>query len=120
MKRVLLIAGLGAGLSAATFAQSLGPKARIFAKYDTNKNGVIDGEEMAAVRKALAADPQGEFATYDKDRDGKLSDGEIAGIKPPGAKRGGEKKKSAAEKPAETDGKSGDNSPAKSHHQTNP
>ena len=31
-----------------------GPKARIFAKYDTNKNGVIDGVEIEAVRKADA------------------------------------------------------------------
>jgi len=69
-----------------------GPKARIFAKYDTNKNGVIDGEEIAAVRKAFAADPKGEFAAYDKDHDGKLSDEEIAAIKPPGGKKGGGKK----------------------------
>src|SRR2546423_1638776 len=38
---------------------NLGPKARIFAKYDTNKNGVIDGDEVAAVRAAFAADPKG-------------------------------------------------------------
>ena len=29
-----------------------GPKARLFAKYDTNKNGIIDGDEIEAVRKA--------------------------------------------------------------------
>jgi hypothetical protein len=82
----------------------LGPKARIFAKYDANKNGVIDGEEIAAVRQAYAADPKGEFATYDKDHDGKLSNEEIAAIKPPGGKKGGGKtdngkKKSETAKP---------------------
>jgi len=76
----------------------LGPKARIFAKYDTNKNGVIDGDEVAAVRAAFAADPKGEFAAYDKDHDGKLSDAEIAAIKPPGGggKAGAAKKADAA------------------------
>ena len=78
--------------SASTFAQSPGPKARIFAKFDTNKNGVIDGDEVAVVRKAFLADLKGEFATYDQDADGKLSDAEIASIKPPGAKKDGEKK----------------------------
>jgi Ca2+-binding EF-hand superfamily protein len=78
--------------SATAFAQSQGPKAKIFAKYDTNKNGVIDGDEIVAVRKAFAADLKGEFASYDKDADGKLSDEEIASIKPPGANKGGEKK----------------------------
>ena len=110
-KTPLLIAllGVAALLSPAGLAaqSSPGPKARIFAKYDTNKNGVIDGDEVAAVRKAFAADPKGEFATYDKDHDGKLSDEEIAGIKPPGAKKdgdkkGGGKKKADAEKKTDT------------------
>ncbi len=69
-----------------------GPKAKIFAKYDANKNGIIDGNEIAAVRKAFAAEPKGEFAGYDKNTDGKLDDAEIAAIKPPGAKKDGEKK----------------------------
>src|SRR5476649_107196 len=82
----------------------LGPKARIFAKYDTNKNGVIDGDEIAAVRKAFAADPKGEFAAYDKDHDGKLSDEEIAAIKPPGGgKKGGAKDSSDKKKATDTD-----------------
>ena len=77
---------------------SEGPKARIFAKYDTNKNGVIDGDEIAAVRQAFAAEPKGEFAGYDKNADGKLDDAEIAAIKPPGAKKDGEKKGGAKKK----------------------
>ncbi len=75
-----------------------GPKARIFAKYDTNKNGVIDGDEIAVVRKAFATEPKGEFANYDKNTDGKLDDAEIAGIKPPGAKKDGEKKSGGKKK----------------------
>jgi Ca2+-binding EF-hand superfamily protein len=84
-----------------------GPKARIFTKYDTNKNGVIDGDEIVAVRKAFAAEPKGEFATYDKNSDGKLDDAEIAAIKPPGSKKGGEKKEDGKKKaePAATEKK---------------
>ena len=111
MKKSLLLVVTVAAVSVTTFAQSLGPKARLFAKYDSNKNGVIDGDEVAAVRKAFAADPKGEFSTYDKDHDGKLSDEEIANIKPPGAKKDGEKKaggkkKADTEKPAQPDQKS--------------
>lgn len=80
-----------------------GPKARIFAKYDTNKNGVIDGDEVAVVRKAYAAEPKGEFAIYDLNRDDKLDDAEIAAIKPPGqgGKKGGGKKVPDGEKKAD-------------------
>jgi hypothetical protein len=109
MKKSLLLVATAVAFSVTAFAQTLGPKGRIFAKYDTNKNGVIDGDEVAAVRKAFAADPKGEFAVYDKDHDGKLSDEEIASIKPPGGKKAGEKKaggkKADAPKPAEPDKK---------------
>lgn len=98
---VIAAACAGAFLVTPASAQSLGPKARIFAKYDTNKNGVIDGDEIAAVRAAFAAEPKGQFATYDKNSDGKLSDEEIAGIKPPGAKKAGEKKSSGKKTKAE-------------------
>ncbi len=79
-----------------------GPKAKLFAKYDTNKNGVIDGDEIAALRKDFAADPKGELARFDTNHDGQLDDAEIAAIKPPGggAKKGGEKK---AKKSSTTD-----------------
>lgn len=84
--------GLCFGLAPTGARAAEGPKARLFAKYDTNKNGVIDGDEVAAVRKAFAAEPKGEFASYDKNHDGKLDDAEIAAIKPPGAKKDGDKK----------------------------
>ena len=84
--------GLVALSTAFAASAGSGPKARIFAEFDANKNGVIDGDEIAAVRKAFTADPKGQFAAYDKDQDGKLSDAEVASIKPPGAKKDGEKK----------------------------
>jgi hypothetical protein len=83
-----------------------GPKAQIFAKFDTNKNSRIDGDEIAAVRAAFAADPKGQFARYDANQDGKLDDNEIAEIKPPGAggKKGdkGSTKDSGKKKPGDT------------------
>jgi hypothetical protein len=85
----------------------LGPKARIFAQFDTNKNGIIDGDDVAAVRAAYAADPKGQFAVYDKDHDGKLSAEEIAAIKPPGAggKTGAGKKTGATPETKKPDAK---------------
>src|SRR3954463_9061211 len=87
------------GPAAASPAQP-GPKAKIVAEFDLNKNGVIDGDEVAAVRKAFAADPKGQFARYDANHDGKLDDAEIAEIKPPGQSGGkkGEKKDSTDKK----------------------
>jgi hypothetical protein len=86
--------------------KALGPKAKIFAKYDTNKNGVIDGDEIAAIQKDFLADPNGELKRYDTNHDGKLDEKEIAAIKPPGAggKNGG-KAKSTADATKESDPK---------------
>jgi len=53
----------------------------VLAKYDTNHNGFIDGKEMDAIRKAYAADPDGELSEYDTNHDRKLSDAEIALIR---------------------------------------
>src|ERR1043165_4057460 len=98
MKKILLcLASLGVA-HLAQAAAAPGPKARIFAEFDTNKNGVIDGDEIAAVRKAFAADVKGQFAAYDLNKDGKLDDAEIANIKPPGAKKDGEKKSGGKKK----------------------
>jgi hypothetical protein len=101
------ICGLILSLTPLAFgAAAAGPKARLFAKYDLNKNGIIDGDEAAAVRKDFAAEPKGDLARYDADHDGKLSDAEIALIKPPGQrdkKGGGKKGGSKSEvKPVET------------------
>ena len=64
-----------------------GPKAKFFAKYDTNHNGVIDPEEKEAIRKDYAAAPDGDLQRFDKNKDGKLDDEEIAAIKPPSGKK---------------------------------
>ena len=101
MKKIpVLAAALGLLVVIAPLGASAaeGPKARIFTKYDTNKNGAIDGDEIVAVRKAFAAEPKGEFASYDKNTDGQLDDAEIAAIKPPGATKDGEKKSGGKKK----------------------
>jgi hypothetical protein len=131
MKKLpLLAAGLGLlALLAPTSAlaqKAEGPKAKFFAKYDTNKNGVIDGDEIIALRKDFDADPTGDLRRYDTNHDGKLSDEEIAAIKPPGSGKKGDKKaktpdaapadstpttdKATADKPA--DAKTADSKPA--------
>ncbi|MDP3071196.1 MAG: EF-hand domain-containing protein [Opitutaceae bacterium] len=108
MKKIHLLVPIAAALGLGIFtrtahaAAGTGPKARIFAEFDKNKNGVIDGDEVAAVRKAFAADPKGPFAAYDKNKDAKLDDAEIAAIQPPGGggKGGAKKGADAAKTPA--------------------
>jgi hypothetical protein len=51
------------------------------AQYDTNQNGMIDGDEVDALKKAFDADKTGPLKALDTDGDGKLSDGEISAIK---------------------------------------
>jgi Ca2+-binding EF-hand superfamily protein len=72
--------------STAFAAKADGPKAKFFAKYDKNHNGVIDEDEKDAIRKDYAANPDGDLKRFDKNRDGKLDDAEIAAIKPPTGK----------------------------------
>jgi hypothetical protein len=61
----------------------------ILAQYDKNSNGIIDGDEVDAVKKAYEADPNGPLKQFDTNSDGKLDDTEIAAIK---AGKGGKKK----------------------------
>ena len=87
--KLLLVVALGAALVCTSLvfgAAAPGPKARIFAKFDANKNNVIDGDEIAAVRAAFAAEPKGDLARFDTNQNGKLDDAEITEIKPPGQK----------------------------------
>ncbi len=67
-------------------AKADGPKAKFFAKYDKNHNGVIDENEKEAIRKDYAASPDGDLKRFDKNRDGKLDDQEIAAVTPPTGK----------------------------------
>jgi hypothetical protein len=100
-------------------AKGEGPKARFFAKYDLNKNGVIDGKEKDAVRKDYATDKEGDLKRFDTNKDGKLDDEELAAIKPPTGKKksapgdAGEKPGDAGGKDAPTD-KPAEKSPAES------
>jgi hypothetical protein len=102
-KSLFFIAALALGALAtaprAQAAKADGPKARIMAKYDLNHNGILDPDEIAAIRKDFAADPNGELKRFDKDHDGKLSDAEIAAMVPGSGKKGGQKggKKAAAD-----------------------
>ena len=52
----------------------------IYAKYDVNKNGVLDADEKVALVKDFDADKTGTLKALDNNKDGKLTDGEIATI----------------------------------------
>ena len=90
----LLTTGVGLLMvtnSPALAAKADGPKAKLFAKFDKNKNGVIDGEEKNALRKDFEADKEGPSKRFDTNKDGKLDDEEIAAIKPPTGKKKADK-----------------------------
>ncbi len=94
---LLCTAGLLAlALPASVQAKDKGDKKamkQLMSQYDTNGNGSIDGDEVAAIQKAYAADPNGSLKKFDTNADGKLDDTEIAAIH---AGKGGKKKKNAA------------------------
>jgi len=106
MKKLCLIAIGACTLSLVLPANVLaakadGKKAKLFAKYDKNKNDVLDADEKKAIQDDYAKNKDGELKSFDKDGDGKLSDQELAGIKPGSgkAKEGSAKgKKKDAEK----------------------
>jgi EF hand len=61
------------------------------AKFDANQNGVLDPDEIVALRKAFA---EGDSALkpLDTNNDGKLDDSEIALVKLPQPEKGKRKK----------------------------
>lgn len=65
---------------------------KVIRQYDTNGNGIIDGAEIDAVRKAFEAAPTGPLKQFDTNNDGKLDDAEIGAMK---VKPKGKKKKNA-------------------------
>lgn len=50
----------------------------VYAKYDKNFNGILDADEKEAIRKDFAGSEM--LKAYDTNKDGKLSDEEIAAI----------------------------------------
>lgn len=64
------------------------------AKFDANENGVLDPDEVAALRKAFA-DGEVALKPLDLNNDGKLDDSEIALIKLPKTNDRKKKKKDA-------------------------
>ena len=97
MKKLLLLLAVCALGLAATPVYAKGKKNKdastdVFARFDTNGNGVLDDSEKDAIRKAFAAgDP--DLKKYDANNDGKLDDNEIAAIQPAPKKH--KKKKNA-------------------------
>jgi Ca2+-binding EF-hand superfamily protein len=51
-------------------------------EFDKNGNKTIDGDEIAAVKKAFADAPSGPLKALDKNKDGKLDDEEIKPANP--------------------------------------
>ena len=71
-------------------------QATFMTKYDLNKNGKLDADEIAQIKSDFLADPRGDLKRLDADHDGKLSDAEAAVLagkaqretgKKPGAKK---------------------------------
>lgn len=56
-------------------------KPKTLEKYDANKNGVLDPEEKAAMKKDRAAMKAERLKKYDKNGDGKLDETEKADMK---------------------------------------
>lgn len=55
--------------------------------YDANSNGMIDGDEVAAIQKAYEADKNGALKSFDTNADGKLDATEVGAIKGGGKKK---------------------------------
>ena len=54
--------------------------------FDRNLNGVIDGDEIEALRQFFSAHPDSPLKQYDLNKDGKLDDVEISGHPLPAGK----------------------------------
>lgn len=61
--------------------------------FDRNLNGVIDGDEIEALRQFFSAHPDSPLKQYDLNKDGKLDDVEISAIRFPLEKARAPKKK---------------------------
>ena len=92
-KSLLLLCVASLALPTASFAAKgekgkKNKEAMMAAKgYDANGNGMIDGDEAAAVQKAFEADKAGALKAFDTNADGKLDATEVGAIKAGGKKR---------------------------------
>ena len=85
----------GKGGKKADAAEKAARPGMLLKKYDTDKNGKIDGSEAEALRKTFDADKTGPLKKLDANNDGTLEDSEITAIK---ARHGKGKGKGAAAK----------------------
>jgi Ca2+-binding EF-hand superfamily protein len=98
--RLILLAGAFAAISALPATALAGKKknqdpgsiaaAEVLAKYDTDHDGKISGDEATALRAAFAGADHDKLKRFDTNSDGALDDNEIAAIK---AETGKKKKK---------------------------
>ncbi len=104
-RTLLIIAGICClGLLVPSIAEAKGKKKgassnvdaakQVLAKYDTNSNGVLDADEIAALKKDFAAGNASSAAVFDTDANGKLDDNEIAALQTAASTpaKGGKKK----------------------------
>jgi Ca2+-binding EF-hand superfamily protein len=73
-------------------------KPTLIGKYDTNKNGQLDADELEQIKSDYLADPKGELRRLDHDHDGKLSDAELAPLLGTKKAEAGDKKPGARKK----------------------
>lgn len=59
----------------------------IFGKYDVNKNGVLEADEIAALKKDFDTGASADLKKLDLNSNGKLDDNEVAAIKPEAKKK---------------------------------
>lgn len=90
--RLIALASLALFLTPATTEAAKGNKgkkggSRMLSRFDRNQNGTIDGQEVARVQAAYAA-----LAALDADKNGVLSESELAAAKVPAGGRRGKKK----------------------------
>ena len=70
-----------ASVSAAPTEKTTTVRKEILDKYDTNHNGVLDPDELAAYEKDRAARKAERLRKYDKNHDGRLDESEVAAMR---------------------------------------
>lgn len=73
-------------------------KAKLVEKYDANKNGKLDTDEMAQIKSDFLADPRGELKRLDTNQNGKLEDDEVSALINEKRAKAGERKPAGKKK----------------------